>query len=150
VVCAAASIHRRISCAGAAPARCITTLASGKHNEIRDGLHTKLGRERGLFFGIHLEDDRLARHVLRQRVDLRRDHLARSAPAAQKSTSTGTGDSATTSRNSSSSASSGSLTGGREDLHDPQRPWCAKCRAGTRFFALQTGQARSISLMLEQ
>src|ERR1700687_2271157 len=63
---------------------------------------------------------------------------------AQKSTSTGTFALAMISSNELASAAIGSLTGGSEALHAPQRPLSARCSAGIRFLAWQLGHTEMI------
>ena len=48
--------------------------------EIGDGLDAELGGEGGFGFGVDLEDDGMARHLLGEEFEFRSGHLAGSAP----------------------------------------------------------------------
>ena len=67
------------------------------------------------------------------------------AQSAQKSTRTGILASRVISANSVASTSTGSETGGRVDLQEPQRPVSDRCFGGTRFLAPQVLHGRSMS-----
>src|SRR5262245_20759995 len=66
--------------------------------------------------------------------------------ATQQYTSTGARASRRTLSKISGSASIGSETAGSSDLHAPQRPISARCRAGTRLFFPHAGHFRIIGI----
>ncbi len=140
----AASNHRRISARGTRPACWKTDRPPRKTTKLGIDCTPKRAATSGLssVFTLRIK----ARPAISRASSWTSGAAIRQGPhhAAQKSVRMGTVASATIWEKLLPSTSSGSLSGGKGDLQEPQRPVSDRCRAGMRFPVPHVGHLRTI------